>query len=159
MILIAAVDSSWGIGYENDLLFHIPEDMKFFRSMTLNKTVVMGKATLDSLPGGNPLKNRDTVVLSTTMKERDDLIICRSLDELLGLLEEKEDVMVCGGESIYKLLLPYSDKAYITKIQSEKKADKFFPNLDALPDWKLTEESEEKEHEGIKFSFCTYERI
>jgi len=159
MILIAAVDSSWGIGYENDLLFHIPEDMKFFRSMTLNKTVVMGKATLDSLPGGNPLKNRDTVVLSTTMEERDDLTLCRSLDELLKLLEGKEDVMVCGGESIYKLLLPYSDKAYITKIQSEKKADKFFPNLDALPDWKLTEESEEKDHEGIKFSFCTYERI
>ena len=159
MILIAAVDSSWGIGYENDLLYHIPEDMKFFRQMTLGKTVVMGKATLLSLPGGNPLKNRDTVILSTTMEERDDLTVCRSEEELLEFLKDKSDVMICGGESIYKLLLPHCEKAYITKIQSEKKADKFFPDLDKLADWRLTEKSEEKEHEGIKFTFCTYERI
>ena len=82
MKAIVAVDKNWGIGKNNDLLFSIPEDMKFFRKTTSGKVVVMGANTLRSFPGGNPLKNRVNVVLSTTI-ERDDCVVVDSLEKLL----------------------------------------------------------------------------
>lgn len=158
MNAIVAVDKNWGIGKENSLLFHIPEDLKFFKSMTLGKIVVMGRKTLESLPGGKPLKDRTTVVLSSSLKNSDGVITAKNLEELKKILSNynAEDIMICGGEMIYKLLLPLCDKAYVTKIEEEKEADKFFPDLDLNPDWELTEVSEQKEHNGINFTFNTY---
>ena len=158
MNAIVAVDKNWGIGKDNSLLFRIPEDLKFFKSMTLGKIVVMGRKTLESLPGGKPLKDRTTVVLSSSLNNLDGVITAKNPQELEIILSNynTEDIMICGGEMVYKLLLPLCDKAYVTKIEEEKEADKFFPNLDALTDWQLKESSEQKEHNGTKFTFNTY---
>lgn len=161
MKAIVAVSKNLGIGYENDLLYNIPEDKKFFRSMTLGKVVVMGRKTLESMPGGKPLKDRTNIVLTRNNDYAPEgVTVCHSAEELMKQLEdyESDDVMIIGGAEIYKLLLPHCDTAYVTRINDEKPADKFFPDLDSDKDWLLTESSEEKEYEGISYSFCTYRR-
>lgn len=159
MNLIVAVDKGWGIGYKNDLLYHISPDLKQFRAKTLNKVIVMGKNTLLSFPNAQPLKKRENIVVSTKLEKGEGYSVVRSLSELFEVLKnyESEDVFVIGGASIYEQLLPYCDKAYITKIDSVKEADAFFPNLDKENFWKVTEESEEQEFEGQKFKFVLYE--
>ena len=161
MNVIAAVSTDWGIGYKNGLLFHIPQDMKFFKEKTIGKTVIMGRKTLESLPGGNPLKGRTTLVLSTSKKSGEGYEAFSSIKELLDKTESvsPDDIFVCGGQSVYKQLLPYCDTAYITKIQKTASTDKFFPNLDKDPEWELSEESEIFEYNEIKFSFCIYKRL
>ena len=151
--------SNWGIGKNNDLLYNIPEDKKFFRSMTLGKVVVMGRKTLESMPGGKPLKDRTNIVMTKdSAYSADGTIICRSTDELKKELEKysSDDIMIIGGAEIYRQLLPLCDTAYITKIDDELPADKFFPDVDSMSGWKLTECSEEKEYEGLRYKFCTY---
>lgn len=161
MKAIVAVDLNWGIGYKGDLLKRIPEDMKFFRQLTINHVVIMGRGTFDSLPGRKPLKDRVNIVLSSTLgKENDDVITCRTFDELLQELQkyDSDQRYVIGGESIYKLLLPYCSEIYVTKILSTFTADKFIANLDQEPQWKLVSESEVFNHDGIDYCFTKYIR-
>lgn len=158
---IAAVSRNWGIGRDNDLLYNIPEDKKFFRRTTLEHTVIMGRKTLLSLPGGKPFKDRNNVVLSRNEDFRPDgVTVLGSVEEAVKYAEnEGGEVFIVGGGSVYKEMLPFCGKALITKMDGEPDADVFFPNLDELPEWKLTGESEEQEYEGVKYKFCTYERI
>ena len=160
MKAIVAVDEKWGIGKNNDLLFSIPEDMKFFRQTTLGKIVVMGANTLRSFPNGNPLKNRTNIVLSTTI-ERDDCTIVRSFDDLLSEIKKypDEEVYVIGGAMLYKALLPYCESVLITKVFADGNAQAFFENLDALENWKCVSEGEELESNGYKFKFTTYKNL
>ncbi len=163
MNLIVAVDENWAIGYQNQLLAHIPEDMKYFREKTKNQVVVMGRKTLESFPGGKPLKNRVNIVLSTNPEYRvEGATVVSSIAELREALVqyESEEVFVIGGARIYKELLALCDTAYITKIEKAyAPADTYFPDLDNNPEWKLVEKGEEKEHEGEKFRFTVYQRI
>lgn len=162
MKAIVAVSSSWGIGCANTLLYSIPEDMKFFRRMTMGKVVVMGRKTLESMPGGKPLKDRVNIVLTRSDDySPEGVTVCRSLEELHGTLENysTDDVMIIGGAEIYGLLINECDTAYITKIADDKAADRFFPDLDGMENWQLAESSEEYEHEGLKYRFCTYKNI
>ena len=162
MQAIVAVSKNWGIGKDGKLLFSIPEDMKFFREMTTGKTVIMGRKTLDSMPGGKPLKNRRNIVIST----REDYEIPgaevvsspAAAAVLVGELPQ-EDVFVIGGGEVYRAMLPFCDRALVTVVEAEPEADKFFPNLDTIEDWQLSEKGEEREHEGLKFRFCTYTRL
>ncbi|MBQ8827482.1 MAG: dihydrofolate reductase [Oscillospiraceae bacterium] len=159
MKAIVAVSRNLGIGKDNDLLYNIPEDKKFFRSMTLGKVVVMGRKTLESMPGGKPLKDRTNIVMTRdNAYSAEGVTVCRSVEELEKELEKynTDDVMIIGGAEIYRQLLPLCDTAYITKIDNELPADKFFPDIDSMSEWKLTECSEEKEYEGLKYKFCTY---
>lgn len=158
---IAAVSRNWGIGRDNDLLYNIPEDKKFFRRTTLEHTVIMGRKNLLSLPNGKPFKDRNNVVLSrNTDFCPEGVTVLRSVEEAVKYAEnEGGEVFIVGGGSVYKEMLPFCGKALITKIDGAPDADVFFPNLDELPEWKLTEESEEQEYEGVKYKFCTYERI
>lgn len=156
MKVIAAVSKSWGIGKDNKLLFSLPTDMKFFRNTTMRKTVVMGRKTLESFPGGKPLKNRENIVLSKSRDDIDGAIVVDSVEKMLKLTDE--ETFVIGGDSVYKQLLPYCTTAYITRVSSECEADSFFPNLETSEDWYLEEESEEYEENGHKFRFCTYKR-
>lgn len=161
MKAIVAVDLNWGIGYKGDLLKRIPEDMKFFRQLTINHVVIMGRGTFDSLPGRKPLKDRVNIVLSSTMeKQYNDVIICHTLDELLQELQKynSDELYVIGGESIYKLLLPYCSEIYVTKILSAFTADKFLINLDQEPQWKIVSQSEVLNHDGIEYCFTKYTR-
>ncbi|MCL2456438.1 MAG: dihydrofolate reductase, partial [Defluviitaleaceae bacterium] len=121
MNLIAAVSSDWGIGFENNLLFHIREDLIYFKKMTTKKICVMGYNTLISLPDSKPLKNRTTVVLSRKKNLKiDGAIVCDSLESLDAVLSEfdERDVFVCGGEKIYSQLINRCKTAYITKVDA-----------------------------------------
>lgn len=160
MNAIVAVDKKWGIGKNNDLLFSIPEDMKFFRTTTSGKVVVMGANTLRSFPGGNPLKNRINIVLSTTVK-RDDCIVVDTLEKLLEEIKKypKEEVYLIGGAKLYKTLLPYCEKVLVTKVDADGGAQVFFENLDELSNFKCVEESEEMTSNGYKFKFTTYQNL
>ena len=156
---IAAVSADWGIGKDGDLLFNIPEDKKHFRRTTLNHKVIMGRKTLESLPNGKPFKDRENIVLSRNGDlSVEGATICHSTEEVLKLLENASDdeCFIAGGGEIYKAMLPYCQKAIITKISGAPPADTFFPNLDEDPAWTLAEESDEQEYEGLKYRFCTY---
>ncbi len=154
---IAAVSQNLGIGKAGDLLFNIPEDKKFFRRTTLNHTVIMGRKTLESLPGGKPFKDRNNIVLSRDKSfSCDGAAVCGSVEEVLALLKNDEESFVVGGGEIYKAMLPYCGKAVITKVNSSPEAEVFFPNLDDDESWEMTEQSEEYDFEGLKYSFCTY---
>lgn len=160
MNLIAAVDKNWGIGLKNQLLVRIPEDMKHFRRMTTGKVVVMGRKTLESFPGGQPLSNRTNIVLTADKNYRvKNAIVVHDMEELFIELKlyKSEDIFVIGGESIYHQLLDHCDTAYITKIDYEYQADVWFPNLDELQQWELTEESEEQTYFDLEYYFLKYQ--
>lgn len=161
MKAIACADKNWGIGWNNRLLVSIPSDMKFFRQTTTGKVVVMGRKTLESFPNGMPLKNRINIVLTGNRDYQvKDAVIVHSQDELMEELKKynTDDVYVIGGESIYRMMLPYCDTVYITRVDRAFEADTFFPNLDEADEWVLTEESEEQTCFDLEFCFTKYER-
>ena len=140
MNAIAAVSLDWGIGKDNDLLFHIGEDMKRFRALTTGGTVIMGRKTLDSMPGGKPLPRRRNIVL--TRQEdfaREGVEVARSQEEVLRLTagEDPEKVWVIGGGEIYRQLLPYCRLCWLTRIYARPESAVFFPDLDTLPQWQV----------------------
>lgn len=161
MKAILSADRNWGIGYQNRLLVSIPSDMKFFRQTTTGKVVVMGRKTLESFPNGLPLKNRTNIVLT---KNKDysvkGAVLVHTEEELFEELKKysADDVYVIGGESVYRMLLPYCDTVYVTKIDHAFQADTFFPNLDEMDEWVMTEESEEQTCFDLEFCFTKYER-
>lgn len=161
MKAILSADKNWGIGYNNKLLVSIPSDMKFFRHTTTGKVVIMGRKTLESFPNGLPLKNRTNIVI-TSNKQYDgkDAIIVHTKEELFKELEkyDPDDIYVIGGESVYKMMLPYCDTVFVTKIDRAFQADTFFPNLDEMDEWKMTEEGEEQTCFDLEFRFTKYER-
>lgn len=161
MNAIAAVDANWAIGNKNRLLTSIPADMKFFREKTMGHVVVMGRKTLESFPNGLPLKNRINIVLTANRSYKvKDAIIVHTKEELLEELKKHDsnELYVIGGGSIYEMLLPYCDTAYITKIDHVYAADTYFPNLDQMDDWEMTEVSEEQTCFDLEYVFAKYER-
>ena len=162
MNIIVAADKNWAIGKNNKLLVSIPQDMKFFRETTTGKVVVMGRKTLESFPGGQPLKKRVNIVLTSDKNYHvNGADIVHSIDALLEELKKypAEDIYVIGGESIYRQLLPYCDKAYVTKIEHAYDADTFFPNLDEDPQWRMTKTSDEQTYFDLDYEFTIYERL
>ena len=162
MNLIAAVDQNWAIGNKNQLLVRIPADQKFFRETTTGKVVVMGRKTLESFPNGLPLKNRTNIVLTRDKNyEVKDAIVLHSLEDLREELKKypSEDIYVIGGETIYRQLLDDCDVAHITKIEFAYDADAYFPNLDEMPEWKITADSEEQTYFDLEYYFYKYEKI
>lgn len=136
--------------------------MKFFRETTIGKVVVMGRKTLESFPNGMPLKKRTNIVLTHDKTYKvPDAILVHSMEELHEELKKypSEDIYVIGGETIYKQLLDECDVAHITKIDYEFEADAYFPNLDELPDWKITQDSEEQTYFDLEYYFYKYERV
>ena len=159
MNAIVNINPCWGIGSENQLLIHIRADMRRFRSMTVNNTVIFGRKTLDTFPNGDPLPKRSNIVLTRDPSFcRDGLTICHNLTELQSAIAglDPDSVFVCGGEQIYRLLLPYCSKAYVTLTETDLKADRYFPNLNRLIDWSLTEVGEKQYENGVPFRFMTY---
>lgn len=162
MNLIVAVDRNWAIGKENKLLVSIPQDMKFFREQTTGKVVAMGRKTLESFPGGQPLKNRVNIVLTSDPEYHvNGVIAVHTIKEMMEELKkyESEDIFVIGGESIYRQLLPYCHRAYVTRIDHAYDADTYFPNLDEDPQWKMTKISDEQTYFDLEYVFTIYERV
>ena len=160
MNLILAADENWGIGYQGELLVHLPGDMKYFRRTTLHKTVIMGRKTFESLPGG-ALKHRENIILSRREYQAEGTKVVHTMEELWQVLQGKtsEEIFVIGGGEIYNLLLPYAQKVYLTKIQAKFPADTYFQDLEQRPEWRLMQQSEEMMENGIGYTFCIYERI
>lgn len=162
MNLIVAVDKNWAIGNKNQLLVSIPNDHKMFRQLTVGKVVVLGRKTLETFPQGLPLMKRTNIILSRNENFKvKDAIVVHSEAELLEKLKEydTEDVFIIGGESIYRMMLPYCDVAHVTVIDHEYEADAYFPNLDEDPEWVITDDSEEQTYFDIPYTFVKYERV
>ena len=162
--MIAAADRRWAIGKNNGLLYRVPEDMRHFRELTTGNTVIYGRKTLESFPGGKPLRDRLNIVISRSYEpDSDGLLAARNPEEALRIAEEADPyhhrtIFVCGGESIYRQLLPYCDKAVITRIEAETAdADAFLPDLDRETGWSRVSWTEQKSSvSGLSYRFVTY---
>lgn len=165
---IVAVDNNWGIGYNGELLEKIPEDMKYFKELTTNSVVIMGRKTWDSLPK-KPLPNRVNIVITNQTKS---IIGCDlvngeymklNLKNLIFQLEHNNNninYFIIGGGQIYKELLPYCEKVYLTKIhKSFDNVDTYFPNLNELDDWCFKCSYGVKTYKDFTYEFMEYDRI
>ncbi len=161
MNIIVAADKKNGIGYQGKLLVTIPFDQQLFRKETIGKVVVMGRKTLESLPGGRVLEGRTNIVLTHNESYQcKGAIIVHSVDEALEELKKyrSEDVYVIGGESIYREFLPYADRIHLTRIDYVYEADTFFPEI-SKEEWALTDVSDEQTYFDLVYDFRCYERI
>ena len=145
MKLIAVQDKRGGIGLKGGLLMSLPTDMKYFRTTTTGHTVIMGRKTLESFPGGRPLPKRRNIVISTTISEGEGYEICRAPEELESMLSDD-------------LMLPKVDEAYITEIDAELEADTFIPVFGGLDGWKKVSVSDTVEENGVRYVFAVYRR-
>lgn len=137
---IVCVDNNWGIGYKGDLLFHIPEDMQFFKSKTMGHSVVMGRKTFEFI--GSPLEGRENIIITSSVKSHKEIdgkkaILCTADfadGYMVGSTEFQRDKIfyVIGGESIYNRYFHIYDEIFLTQVDTVCKADRHFPNLRAL---------------------------
>jgi len=158
MTAIVAVDLRWGIGLGDSLLYRLSPDLKRFRKLTLGKTVIMGHATLLTMPDKKPLGGRNNIILSRDKKLKiDNAAVVYSEQELFAFTADMDELFVIGGESVYRLLLPYCSCVYVTKIfETAPDADKFFPDLDTDPNWTALPVSDIMEDNGIRFQYFEY---
>ena len=159
MELIVAVYGDWGIGKNGTQPVALSADRKFFRETTRGATVIVGRRTVEDFPGQKPLPGRENVVLTRGNPELPGFTVCHSPEEAAELTKNAQRVMVIGGGSIYKQMLPMCDTAYVTKLQCTPESDTFFPNLDADPRWKLEQVLRSGEEDGIAYEMCLYKRI
>ncbi|MBD8923945.1 dihydrofolate reductase [bacterium] len=153
--LIAAVGKNNELGKDNDLLWHIKDDLENFKNLTMGKYIVMGANTYYSLP--KKLKGRKYIVLSKKIKVIEQGMVFSSFDDLLNFIKlQKEEVMIIGGASIYSLFMPFCDKIYLTEIEDSKEADVYFPKFDKRKFQRKV--LEEKECGDLKYKFVVYER-
>lgn len=211
MKAIVCVDNNWAIGNQNNLLFNIKEDMARFKDITMGRTIVYGRKTLESFPGMKPLPGRKNIVMtrdfnhleskslfaakyagflsekkegisnpyfndaeyraSFAVRSNPDVKVpnnrtmifwvenLRTLLDAVEIIGDSENTIVCGGEQIYRLLLPYYDTVYVTKVNTEAPAhDATFPNLDQMDDWKIAEDEDWRSNGSYNFKFMTYMR-
>lgn len=160
--IIGAVDKKWGIGLQNKLLISIPADMKIFSELTTGNVCIMGRNTLQSLPGGRPLINRVNIVLSRDKNfKMSGVTVVHSVEEALeeAAKYSGKEVFVIGGESIYREFMSHADTAYITYIDYTYQADRYMPNLDEDDGWKLVKESEEQTYFNVEYYYREYKRV
>ena len=160
--VIVAVDENFGIGFNGDLLEHIPEDLKRFKQLTTNKTIIMGRKTWESLPN-KPLPDRLNIVITSKERSFEEMTVFTSFEEVYSRathIMPEDEWFVIGGGSIYKEFLPICDKVYLTKIMvSHENVDTYFPNIELMDNWKCVEQSEIKQYNDISYQFKTYSRI
>ena len=159
MDAVVNVTENWGIGRENRLLVSISADLRRFRALTEGKTVIMGRKTLESLPHSRPLPRRRNLILSRDPNYRVEgaevfFSISALLDAVKGI--PQDEVCLIGGASLYAALLPYCRRVFVTKTLCRLPADRFFPNLDELPNWRIAEQSDILEENGIRFQYIDY---
>lgn len=172
---IVAIDNNWGIGYDGELLERIPEDMKYFRELTENNIVIMGRKTWDSLPT-QPLPNRDNLIISSklhldynkyqdyavgTQNMENTKLILAMLKHNYAIQSDNKDIFIIGGGSIYEQLLPFCDTVFLTHIgKDHKNVDTYFPRIDKDPEWEIDTCTELRESiTGIPYAFLTYKRV
>lgn len=163
---VVAVDNSWAIGRNDGLLTHLPKDLQRFKNITDGNVIIMGRKTLESLPGGRALPNRMNIVLTQDPNYiNEDVTVVHSIPSLLAAIEGIKKLFpnvkffVCGGGQIYKLLLPYIQEVLVTKVDFVfDDTDTFFPNLDVIGGWTPLADKIYVEDNGYYTSYITYER-
>ena len=158
MELIVAVYDDWGIGCEGTQPIALSADRKFFREMTRGATVIAGRKTVADFPGGKPLPGRMNIVLTRGNPDLPGFTLCNSPEEAVELTRDHPKVMVIGGGTVYRQMLPWCDKAIITKVHCTVPCDTYFPDLDEAPDWILAETLQTGEENGIAYEMCVYKR-
>ena len=160
MNAIVVADQRWAIGHNGGLLFSLPTDMRRFRSLTVDGTVIMGHLTLNSVPDGKPLPQRRNIVIT---RHADSLPAgveaASSPEKALALAggPETPDLWIIGGGSIYAALLSRCRRVYLTRVETHvDESDTFFPNLDKLPNWQVESTGEMQEENGLNFRFIEY---
>ena len=157
---IVAIDNNLGIGYNNQLLEYIPKDIRFFQEKTMNNIVIMGRKTYESLPY-KPLPNRLNIVISNTQTgfEKDTMFM--TYEECIKNIKSKqiENAFIIGGETIYKLFLPYCNKILLTHIyNTHEKVDSYFPNIFEMSEWTCIFKSAMQKYGNINYQFKTFSR-
>lgn len=162
---IVVVDKNWGIGKDGGLLVHLPGDLKYFKEKTLGNIVIMGRSTLESLPGSKPLPDRTTIIITKNKELSGDFYTVSSISELFELLEElliqnpEMIPFISGGASIYEQMLPYTESVLVTKIDKAFDAEKFFPNLDESDEFEMISEGGDNSENGVEYRFTEYKRV
>ena len=162
MNAIAAVSLDWGLGRENELLFHISEDMKRFRAMTGGGTVIMGRKTLDSMPGGKALPKRRNIVITRDPNfSRENVEVAHSVEEAVALVaaDDPDKVWVIGGGEIYRAMLPLCHICYITRVYEKPACDTFFPDLDTMSDWQILRCEPIRNDGQVDYQFVDYVNV
>ena len=160
MNCIVVVDRNWAIGCDGGLLFSLPTDMKRFRSLTLGGTVLLGRQTLDSFPGGRPVPKRRNIVITRSVDfDREGVEIVSSpqaaLEAAAGTEEDK--LWIIGGGSVYTALLTQCSRVYLTKVDATAgDPDTYFPNLNKLHSWSVEQTSEPVTENGVTYRFIDY---
>jgi dihydrofolate reductase len=158
--IIAAVSDDFGIGKDNDLLWHIPEDLKRFKRLTYGKALIMGKRTCESLPL-KPLPGRQNIVLTDIPGECVDCsITAYSVEDALQKCQNEDEVFIIGGGTVYKQFMPLAKRLYITHVHKKRPADVFFPEIDP-GQWRVIEkeDSVSEDENRVPYSYVIYERI
>ncbi|MCX6233085.1 MAG: dihydrofolate reductase [Bacteroidetes bacterium] len=157
-IIVAIADNN-AIGKDNQLLWHLSEDLKRFKLLTTHHTIVMGKKTFESLPV-RPLPNRRSIVITDIADEKiDGCVMAYSIEEAVGLCDETEENFIIGGGSVYKQFMSIANKLYLTKVHKNFEADTFYPEID-FSEWELMEKQENltDEKTGLNYSYLIYQR-
>lgn len=157
MDLIAAVYDDWGIGRDGTQPIALSADRKFFRQTTKGAMVIVGRRTIDDFPDRKPLPGRVNVALTRSADEIPGFTLCRT-PEAAAALSQGRDAFVIGGGSVYRALLPYCTRAYITKVHACPASDTFLPDLDEDREWQLQEVLQSGEENGIQYEMCLYTR-
>lgn len=158
MELIVAVYDDWGIGRDGTQPVALDVDRKFFREQTRGATVIVGRKTALDFPGQKPLPGRVNILLSRQETRLPGFLLCHSTEEVLEMTKGTERVMVIGGGSIYRQMLPWCDRAIVTKVHTTLSSDTYFPNLDEDEDWILQDILLSGEEKGIAYEMCIYQR-
>jgi dihydrofolate reductase len=157
--IIVAIAEDYGIGNKNELLWHVPEDLKRFKKLTFGHTIIMGKKTWESLPK-KPLPGRKNIVITDDPHETIEFsITAYSIEDSLSKCGKNDEVFIIGGGSIYRQFMPFADRLYITHIHKQAPADIFFPFID--PDiWEPIEKEEHKQDKNndIPYTYIIYQR-
>lgn len=157
--IIVAIAANYAIGKDNDLLWHISDDLKRFKLLTEGHFIVMGKRTYYSLPR-RPLPKRTNMVITDIAHEQiDDCLMTYSIDEAIEKMDSVKENFIIGGGSIYKQFMPFANKLYITRVHQDFEADTFFPEI-SLNEWKLVEKVDinDDDQNEFNYSFETYVR-
>ena len=158
MDLIVAVYDDWGIGKDGTQPIALSTDRRFFRETTRGAMVIVGRRTIDDFPGKKPLPGRVNVALTRSNDEIPGFTVCHSPEETAELAKNTEKAMVIGGGTVYRQMLPFCDRAYVTKVHVTPESDTYFPNLDKDEDWELSEVLQSGEENGIAYEMCLYTR-
>ncbi|MET3696019.1 dihydrofolate reductase [Bacillus oleivorans] len=159
---LLAMDRNQGIGYKNDLPWHLPEDLKYFKRVTMGHTIVMGRKTFDSIGKALPGRNNVIMTRDTHYDHPEGTEVIHSVDDLVSINKQKpeEEFFVIGGAEIFRQVLPFTDRLYITFIEAEYKTDTYFPKIN-WDEWNLVSSipGEKQQEAGVEYEFRVYEKM